>query len=89
MLLNAEKEEIDYWDRYLPDVVVSQFKKRKENQSKKEETEEEIRLDKADMIEPYLDKVKIRFDERYGTKTNKDNMCLICGKKEISIVGLA
>lgn len=87
MLLNAEQEEINYWDKYLPEVIVSQFKTRKEKQSKKVETDVDVRLDKADVLESFLDKQKINFDERYGTKTNKNNMCLKCGKRKTSIVG--
>lgn len=87
LLLNAENEEIAYWDRYLPEAIVSQFKTRKEKQNVKQEVEVETRLDKAILLEPYLDKEKVKFDERYGAKTNKGNLCLICGKKEICIVG--
>lgn len=86
MLLNAENEEISYWDKYLPQAIVSQFKTRKEKQRVKQEVEVDTRIDKAILLEPYLDKEKVKFDERYGAKTNKGNMCLICGKHEISIV---
>ena len=86
LLLSAENEEIAYWDRYLPEAIVSQFKMRKEKQNIKQEVEVETRLDKAILLEPYLDKEKVKFDERYGAKTNKGNMCLVCGKREISIV---
>jgi hypothetical protein len=88
MLLNAENDEIAYWDQYLPEVIVSQFKTKKEKQKVKQEVEVETRLDKAILLEPYLDKEKVKFDERYGAKTNKGNLCLICGKKEICIVSI-
>lgn len=89
MLLNAEQEEIDYWDKYLPEVIVSQLKTRKQTQAKAVEAETDIRLDKADVLECFLDQQKISFDERYGTKTNKDNMCLLCGKEKICVVGVS
>jgi hypothetical protein len=86
MLSGEEKQQEEFWNNHLPEVIVSQFRKRKEMVKTKEVKEVEEKLDKTDKLEPYLDQQKMRFDERYGTKTIKDNMCLFCSKERISIV---
>ena len=88
MLIRAELEETAFWEQYLPDAIVAQFRNKKEKVKSKEVMEVEQRLDKADKLEPYLDQQKMKFDEKYGTRTTKEHLCLFCSNKEISIVSL-
>lgn len=86
MLNTLEKEETSYWENYLPDVVVSHYNKKKEKTETREVKKEDYRLDRGDRLNNYLDNQKIEYDDRYGIKTVKNNQCLYCCKREISIV---
>lgn len=86
MLANIEKEEMEFWERYLPASITSQYKNRKERVQNTETKEVEQRLDRADQIDPFLDSQKVKFDEKYGIKTVKGTRCLFCGSNDISIV---
>ena len=87
MLANIEKEEMEFWERYLPASITAQYKNRKEKVQSTETKEVEQRLDRADQIDPFLDSQKVKFDEKYGIKTVKGTRCLFCGANDISIVG--
>lgn len=89
MLVQAESERLKYWEHYLPDEIKANFKTKKHETKTKQEKKEELRLDKPDKLESYLNAQKLDFDEMYGTKTVESNRCLLCGVRPISIVVFA
>ena len=89
MLVEEEKRQLEYWDRYLPKEIRSEHKTTQKEAKTHHEKQEEVRLDKADKLESYLNTQKLEFDEMYGTKTVESNRCLFCGTRHISIVRAA
>lgn len=87
MLTNIEKEQMEFWERYLPASITSQYKNKKEKVQTAQAKEVELRLDRADQIDPFLDTQKVKFDEKYGIKTVKGTRCLFCSLNDISMVG--